>query len=145
MAMLNGIKCKKFLFINRGGETGMLEWIYQIYLLTHPFLIPSNRTLNTLSSLQLEKYNGEGYFIFSKCSSNHLAQLEKAQMQKQRPTTAKTKIKKKKINLKKVKVAMITIIDSTAEAIIRMAVGHTDPRNKLPTKFPVNKALLKYP
>ena len=48
----------------------MLEWIYHIYLLTHPFLISSNRTLNTLSSLQLEKYNGEGCIIFSKCSSN---------------------------------------------------------------------------
>lgn len=40
---------------------------------------------------------------------------------------------------------MITIIDITVGAIIRMAVGHTDPRTKLPTKFPANKALLKCP
>lgn len=38
---------------------------------------------------------------------------------------------------------MITIIDSTVGSIIRMAVGHTDPGTKLPTKFPANKALLK--
>ena len=41
--------------------------------------------------------------------------------------------------------AIITIIDSTVGAIIRMAVGHTDPRTKLPTKFPANKDLLKCP
>ena len=39
----------------------MPEWIYQMYLLTHPSLMSSKSTLNTLSSLQLQKYNGEGY------------------------------------------------------------------------------------